>query len=292
LRERERAGYKPRRMSATACYRHPAIAATRSCGDCFQPICGVCSILEEERCRCPECSAAKLRNWKRRMVLSLGLGGVVIALGVGYLAWRGAAPAPAGASFDYGPKRAAVAALRAQLDQEPCDRGRAVQYAQTLFSAEDWRGSIRFTDDFIARCGKFPQLRSISYSAHMRLSEFEPASQDATELVDSAPNNASYRVWRALAHQSRGASEQALGDFQEAFRLQPEQFQVANQLATTYERLHQPCEAHRVLTAHLRTRRPAPQDPELMGRIALLEAEGHCGAGGKVDVSATKPGKR
>ncbi|EPX58336.1 hypothetical protein D187_004092 [Cystobacter fuscus DSM 2262] len=224
------------------------------------------------------------------MAVSLTLGTAALVLGGGLLAWLSSAPAPARTS--HGPKNPAVEVLRGQLEKEPCDRTRAVQYAQALFSTDDWRESIRFSDDFVTRCGKFPQLRSISYSAHIRLSEFDLAIRDATELIESAPGNASYRVWRALAHQSRGASELALGDFQEAFRLQPEQFQVANHLATAYEQSRQPCEAHRVLEEHQRVNSDSARRLEVMEWLARLETQGPCGAkGGKSGAAARKPGK-
>ena len=192
--------------------------------------------------------------------------------------------------FDYGPKGVLVAKLRNELEKEPCDRTRAVQYAQTVFSAEDWRGSIQFADDFIARCGKFPQLRSITYSAHIRLSEFDLAIRDATELIESAPGNAGYWVWRGLAHQSREQSEQALADFQQAFRLQPEQFQVANQLASAYERLDRPCDAHLVMLEHQQSNLESVARPEVTKRIAQLAAQG-CDLGkGRAVVPVSKTG--
>lgn len=264
-------------MSSTPCYRHPLVSATRGCGDCFQPICAGCAVLDEGHCRCPECAALHGRRRTQRLTVSVLAALAVLGVG-GYLGARSLASSPPEPTFDYGPKRALVLSLRTQLAAEPCDRTRAVQYAQTLFSAEDWRGGVQFADDFITRCGKFPQLRSISYSSHMRLSEFEPAVRDATELVESAPNNVSYRIWRALAHQSRGEAARALEDFQEAFRLQPEEFQVANQLATAYEKARQPCEAYRVLVEHQRANPKSLRRMDVLERLGTLEAQGHCGA--------------
>lgn len=193
-------------------------------------------------------------------------------------------------TFDYGPKRGLVVQLRNALEKEPCDRSKAVQYTQTVFSAGDWRGSIQFTDGFISRCGKFPQLRSITYSAHMQLSEFDLAIRDATELIDSAPGNAGYWVWRAMAHQSLQKSEQALADFQQAFRLQPEQFQVANQLATAYERLDRPCDGHLVLLEHQQSNIESLGRPEVRNRISQLAAMG-CELGkGRAVVPVSKTG--
>lgn len=179
-------------------------------------------------------------------------------------------------TFDYGPKGALVAKLRKELEKEPCDRTKAVQYAQTVFSAEDWRGSIQFADGFIARCGKFPQIRSLTYSAHTRLGEFDLAIRDATELIESAPSNAGYRLWRAMAYEARGAFDEALKDFEEGFRLQPNQLQLANQLAGAYERQKRPCDAYFVLLDHVKANPASAGLPELEARLIRLLDQGKC----------------
>ncbi|PTL77825.1 hypothetical protein DAT35_42240 [Vitiosangium sp. GDMCC 1.1324] len=191
-------------------------------------------------------------------------GVAVLALGVAYLVGvfpQGRKVPENG--FDYGPKAVLVQKLREELAEQPCDRTKAVQYLQTLFSAEDLHGSIRFADDFTARCGKFAQLRSITYSAHTRLNEFDLAVQDATELIESAPGNAGHWIWRGMAHEAREKSELALADFEQAFRLKPEEFQVANQLASAYERQHRTCDTHLVLLEHTQA------NPAEAGRVQL-----------------------
>ncbi|HVG60897.1 MAG TPA: hypothetical protein VNA24_20230 [Hyalangium sp.] len=74
-----------------------------------------------------------------------------------------------------------------------------------------------------------------------------------------------------MAHQASGDSEKALADFQEAFNLQPGQAQVANQLASTYERLRKPCDALLVLLQHLQANPAELGRAELMERMELLE---------------------
>jgi aspartyl protease family protein len=206
----------------------------------------------------------------------------VLAGGAAYMYRSGVLPVgdASGSSpeseFNYGTRAKQVAKLREQLAKEPCDRTRAAEYVQTLFSAEDWRGTVRTADDFVARCGKFPQLRSVTYSAHMRLSEFDLAIGDATELIESAPRNAGHRVWRAMAYESIRATDKALADFEEAFRLKPEAFQMANQLATAYEKQDRPCDAYFVLLEHVKANPAINGEARFEKRLLQLRDQGQC----------------
>jgi aspartyl protease family protein len=183
--------------------------------------------------------------------------------------------------FDYGPKAERIRRLSWELEREPCNRLKALDYVKAVFHADDLRGTIQISEDFISRCGKFTQLRHLTYAAHTRLSEFDLAIRDATELIDSEPNNVGYWIWRGMAHQAAGDSEKALADFQEAFNLQPGQAQVANQLASIYERLRKPCDALLVLLQHLQANPAELGRAEMMERMELLEYQGSCDVGGR-----------
>ena len=281
-------------MSESSCFHHPQVPATGRCGACGHPLCAACTVFEGGLDRCPPCVARYERGGRRRKAAVLVATAVPLLVGVGALGFLMLRPGPPKAQpapgFDYGSKSGLVAQVRADLEREPCNRTRAVQYVHFLFTLEDWRGSIRAADDFVARCGPFPQLRSITYSAHVRLSEFEPAIRDATELVDSEPGNAGYRVWRALVYQGHGDTAKALEDFQQAFRLHPEEFQVAHQLASAYERMSQPCEGFRVMREY---QQASPKDaarPEVTTLLRQLDAQGPCGKGPAEPPRA--PGKR
>jgi len=210
-------------------------------------------------------------------VAGLAVGGAYAA---GVFGAGGKAP-PEKPSFDYGPKTGRVAKVRKQLEREPCDRTKMMELSQLLFSVQDWRGTIQSSEDFITRCGKFTQPRSLTYSAHIRLSEFDLALKDAAELIESSPRNASYWVWSGLAHEAKGDLDKAVGDFQQAFGLQPDQVQVANQLASVYERQQKPCDALLVLLQHLQAEPAAEADSRIKERMAKLAVEGKCDVGGK-----------
>ena len=220
------------------------------------------------------------RYWRARKLqkgLAIAAGVLLLAGGGAFLAGVvGSGDSTEALGFDYGRKAVLVAKLREELAKEPCNRTKVVEYLQTVLSAEDWRGTIRDADDFITRCGKFPQLRSLTYSAHTRLSEFDLAIRDATELIEHAPSNAGYRLWRAMAYEARGAFDEALKDFEEAFRLQPEQFQVANQLASAYERKKRPCDAYFVLLDHVKANPAQAGVPQMEERLIGLLDQGKC----------------
>jgi aspartyl protease family protein len=222
-------------------------------------------------------------------VLSLGGAGVWLALGGGFNE-GGEASLPEH-EFNYGAQNARVLGLRRYLKKEPCDRPKALELVQLMFNAGDFRGTIITSDDFITRCGKSVPLRQLTYTAHTRLSEFDLAARDVTELIESAPSNVGYRIWRGMALEAGMKPEQALADFKQAFLLQPDQFHVANHLAGAYERQGKPCDAMLTLLEHLRTDAEHAGSRELLERIDTLEMAGSCDVGGKGKAVVNSKGK-
>jgi tetratricopeptide (TPR) repeat protein len=269
-------------MSASSCHHHPDVPATTRCEGCEHPLCTGCAVFEGGVDLCPSCLAHYVRSRKIRKGMLIGSMVAGLAASVLYLVGAGALRpeerpgALPRSDFDYGVMAQQVTMLRQQLEKDPCDRSKGVAYVQALFTAQDWRGTLLNAEDFIARCGPFPQLRSVTYSAHMHLSEFDLALRDATELIESAPDNAGYWVWRGLAHEASQAFDKALADFEEAFRLQPAQFQVANHLSSAYERQKQPCEAYFVLLDHLRVNPGLAGQPKFEKRLLTLLDKGPC----------------
>jgi tetratricopeptide (TPR) repeat protein len=271
------------------CNQHPDVPAATSCGECQKPLCAPCAVFEGGSDRCQACLALYWRAQKIRwrMLAALGGGALVgggILLAIFLSSDRAARPVPTG---DHGPQTARINLLRIQSAQAPCDGTKALEYVQALFNAQDMKGTALVADDFISRCGKATSLRQLSYSARMRLSEFDLAIRDATELIESSPNNVGYWIWRGVAHEGNGNPEKALDDFQHAFSLQPDQPYVANQLASAYERLYKPCEALGVLRQHLEANPAEKKRPEMRDRIELLEHEGQCQARELMDKDAS-----
>lgn len=261
-------------MSAPTCAQHPRVEAATACGACQKPLCQQCATFEGGQDRCAACLVRYARGKRVRAVL-LGVGGVAL-LGLGGAYAAGLVGPERKPEFDYGSKRPLVVHQREQLEREPCDRTRASEYTQTLASLGDWETTLATVDAFVAKCGPFPALRSLSYAARMRQKDYALALRDADELVGAAPTNASYLVWRAQAHEAAQALEPALADFEKAFELKPGQRQVAGLLAQAYERRERRCDALRVLQRHVQETPASGKEAALLTQMSELQRVGAC----------------
>lgn len=272
-------------MQTTHCSLHPDVPATNTCGVCGKALCAPCTVFEGGRDRCPACVTAYFRAKKTRATVLIAVGVLGVAGGavaaVHALRSSPAAPtAPAAPAFNYGDKAQTVIRQRFQLEQEPCSKPKVLQLTQTLLAAHDYAGTLQVVDGFDARCGKFTQLRQAAYTAHTQLEQLELAVKDATALIDSAPKNPGYRLWRGMAYEALKQDEAALADFEAAFQSHPDQVQIANVLVRAYEKRSRPCDELRTRREHLRANPQAGGGAPVEKRMADLEAAGKCGAAG------------
>jgi aspartyl protease family protein len=139
-------------------------------------------------------------------------------------------------AYDYGQFGPAVARLSAQLAAAPCDGSRVIDLAETLARAGDQRGIVRSGDAFFTQCGDLPRLRWATYAAHARLGEDTAAIADATQLIESAPDDKDYRWWRGVIYERDGRLDDAVRDYRDALRIEPRLRLVPLNLADVYER--------------------------------------------------------
>ncbi|MBJ6762411.1 hypothetical protein JGU66_16700 [Myxococcaceae bacterium JPH2] len=203
-----------------------------------------------------------------RGLLTLGLTSGLLAVGC--------EKTPDEPAFDYGAKAPMVRRLREELAQAPCDKAKALAYAQLIFSLKNLPQTGRVADAFFAQCGEHVALRQLSYTAHSQLEEHELALRDATALVDAQPKNANYRVWRGMSHSARGENGPAAEDFQEAFLLQPAAAQVLNQLITAYVKVDQPCVKLAAFRRAVAARPEAAQSTEVQDGLKRLGDDLSC----------------
>lgn len=176
--------------------------------------------------------------------------------------------------FDYGRFGPQVAASRAILDREPCDRGAIVPLVNAQLGAGDTRGAITASRAFLEKCGEFPRLREVLYTAHRRLSERDEALAEANRLLEQAPYNHTYLWWRGQVHAEQGDWTRALDDHRRSTALCPDclgQFDLADAL----EKVGRPCEAIEPLATVLALRRNLRRDA-VEGRLAELRARPGC----------------
>ncbi|MEZ4237035.1 MAG: aspartyl protease family protein [Myxococcota bacterium] len=219
---------------------HPAAPAVATCYGCLQPICDACVVMEDFEQRCAPCARAHRARKRRRSIAATLAAIVAVALvaGVGGWLWWTYEP-----SFDYGPRSREIARLTAQLEDEPCNRGKALDLVEGMVQAGDNRGALARSAAFFDACGDFTRLRWLTYEAHKRLSEWDLAADEATMLVASDPWDADFRWWRGLVYEQKGDDERAIADYRQAMALRPEIRSIPINLATLLERQGRPCEA-------------------------------------------------
>lgn len=257
------------------CYRHASSPAETTCTSCLQPICTICLVYDGIAPCCAACTRRKMRL--RRLVRAAA---AVVALSLlgGGIAYRVTHPESfnlgllvRSESFDYGDQAPLVRSLSEALVQEPCDRQKIVQLAETMSQAGDNRGALRRSEAFFTACGEHLRLRWATYTAHQRLSEWDAAITDATLLIEDAPEDPDYWWWRGIVYEQKGELEKAVSDYRKSIVLRPASDRIPFNLSTVLERLGRHCEAMTPVLEFLRYYPQYRGKPDIVSRIERLE---------------------
>jgi len=117
--------------------------------------------------------------------------------------------------YDYGAQMAEVQRLTEQLRKEPCDRHNILALGELMLGAGDGRGTLKALNAFLEKCGDYPRLRRVTLAAHMRLSEWDEATSEATKLIESDPYDVDFRVWRGLVYEQKHDWVHAADDYRQ-----------------------------------------------------------------------------
>jgi len=240
--------------SAPSCGRHPGTRATATCERCLLAICEICTSVSFDGTVCVRCVRSRRRARERR--LAFVCAGLVVAAAASPFVYR-AITAPAGGARP-GPGTVAKAAsvverpapamtgktgeLSAALDKEPCDRQKIVQLCDALLRDGEPRYCLTRSEAFFTRCGDFWRLRWLTYEAHKRLSEWDPAIAEVTRLITQFPDDHDYLSWRGIAYEERGDAAHAVADYEQAIAIEPQLADVPFNLADGYRKLGRPCD--------------------------------------------------
>lgn len=256
-------------MPSPFCYQHPAHGGVATCTQCLQFICRACLWFNGSLEFCGPChERAQHAARKRKALISIavGLGAMTIAV---FAAWLMMRPAPVEAAL--------TTTAAAVGEPEPCDRARIVRQGEALLRLGDNRKAIEKSEAFFKRCGEYPRLLWVTYSAHKHLSEFKQAVDAASKLIESDPDDKDYWWWRGIAYEGLEKWEDAAADYESALKVQPALKNIPFNLSRAYERQGKPCQALAAVERYVTVYPEAASRPEVKHRIERLRAEGHCG---------------
>jgi Tetratricopeptide repeat len=231
--------YRGLEYPVTPCYRHQAAQASETCTRCLQAICDICVGFENTQPHCPPCARKARRGRELRRVMTAALGLAMSAATLGGVFWLVTRDKP----FDYGIHTGEVHALSEQLASEPCDRRVALALTETMLRAGDSRGTLGRIATFTKKCGEWPRLLWVGYTAHQRLSEHDAAIGDASRLIALSPDDKDFWWWRAIAEEEKGALDAAVADYRKSLQVEPRMTGIPINLANLLERQGRYCEA-------------------------------------------------
>jgi tetratricopeptide (TPR) repeat protein len=239
---------------------------------CGVPVCEPCLGYIGTEPRCPACTARGRRARRLRQAALVGGALAVIAVVVGIAGWVVTRDKP----YDYGVRKAEVRALDELVDDKPCDRNAVFKLVDTVFRLGDDEGALRRANAHLARCGDWPRLRWITYSAYHHLGRWDEAIAEATRLIESSPRDQDFYWWRGQSEHKKRDLDGAIADFRKALEIMPHAHYIPFDLARALEDKKQPCLARDALVAYVAAHPEARKNVFVVERIASLHLAGAC----------------
>ncbi len=258
--------------SGPACYRHSAAPASETCARCLQAICDICVGFESTQPHCPPCALQVRRRRRVGRTLTVALGFVLSAGALGAVGWLLTRAKP----YDYGIRGPEIRALSERLTSEPCERPTALKLVESQLAAGDSRGVIKQTQSFFARCGDWPRLSWVTYTAHERLSEHDAAIADASRLIALSPDDKDFWWWRAIAYEEKGELDKAVADYRKSLEAAPGLTGIPFNLANVLERQGKFCQARQPILQFLEYHPDVSNRSAVDARLDRLALAGHC----------------
>jgi aspartyl protease family protein len=252
------------------CHRHANAAAAASCLRCEEAICELCLVYDLAQPHCFPCAkrARRLRQLGGAALLTVVVG--VLGSLVGYVVSRPR-------KFDYGVHAARIAGLQELLSSTRCDRDATLELDETMVQAGNARAALADSDAYFARCGEWPRLRWVRYSADERLGDHAGAIAEASRLIEHDPEDHDYRWWRGVVYELVGQDDAAIADYRQAIALTPALMSIPFNLARLLERQGRPCEAMEPILQFLAYHPERQSDRRVLAQLNRLDAAGHCG---------------
>jgi predicted aspartyl protease len=167
-----------------------------------------------------------------------------------------------------------------QLRREPCYRDAVVKLGNELIDAGYPREAATSLRSFATRCGNPRQVLPLAYEALRRVGDFAGALEVAKQLVDAAPENGTFRYWRAESYDQVGDFAHALDDYIASIGLVGNLQNVIGdafyKLARTYDKLGRPCDAVAPIELYVSLDPAHRSTPQISKIISDYSIKGHC----------------
>jgi tetratricopeptide (TPR) repeat protein len=180
-------------------------------------------------------------------------------------------------NYDYGNRTTQVETQQKALTQNPCDAEAMVTLANLMVDAGNEDVALQKSLDFLGRCPDAPKLRYVVYDIYQREGQTQKAIEQTDKLIESSPFDPDHWTWRGLRYLDLSAWDRAASDLQQAMVLRPDGEGVPVHLADALASAGKPCAGIPPLRKLLYRHPDSPDRPDLLKKMAQLEANPACG---------------
>jgi clan AA aspartic protease (TIGR02281 family) len=167
-----------------------------------------------------------------------------------------------------------------QLKREQCYQDAVVNLANDLLDAGYPREAAISLQTFANRCGGTREVLPLAYEALQRVKDFAGALDIAKQLVDAAPENGTFRYWRADAYDQTSDVTHALNDYMNSIQLVGNSRDVVGdafyKLSRAYDKLDRPCDAITPIEMYISMDPANRRTPQASKIISDYAAKGNC----------------
>lgn len=167
-----------------------------------------------------------------------------------------------------------------RLNEEPCNRTLATQFANSLSSASEYAATISFVRYTEKKCGLNEDLLTPLSLAQKNSGDFDGAEKSITRIIDLYPNAARAYFERGEVRAAHGDYSGSYEDFRKAIYVYSDPSTILyrgfDALAKDAVKLGRPCEAVATIRDYIAFDSLERRSPQLLGLIAAWQKQGAC----------------
>lgn len=167
-----------------------------------------------------------------------------------------------------------------RLNEEPCNRTLATQFANSLSSAAEYAATISFVRYTEKKCGPNEDLLTPLSLAQKKSGDFDGAEKTIARIIELYPNAARAYFERGEVRAAHGDYSGSYEDFRKAIYVYSDPSTILyrgfDALAKDAVKLGRPCEAVATIQDYIAFDSLKRRSPELLGLIADWRKQGAC----------------